>query len=189
MAWCFSTRASVATLLTTHPCVSRCSRVKLCLWFNLSLLGIDIYFFFHDCIKIIAQCCKITYSAWIESQAITNYLIHPLGYGTIFPEIRILLGYKSFTESNSFRFQHIECNGCARGNADQLGVNTYYGGALWGLTLESYSVYKQINQHFTMFFLIMRHIALVVITRTTTVVPKLEVKLLCLIGIPMDGTW
>ena len=29
MAWCFSTRASVSTVLTTHPCVSRCLRVKL----------------------------------------------------------------------------------------------------------------------------------------------------------------
>ena len=28
MVWCFSTRASVATVLTTHPCVSRCLRVK-----------------------------------------------------------------------------------------------------------------------------------------------------------------
>ena len=28
MAWCFSTRASVATVLTTHPCVSQCLRVK-----------------------------------------------------------------------------------------------------------------------------------------------------------------
>ena len=28
MAWCFSTRASVATVLTTHPCVSRCLRVS-----------------------------------------------------------------------------------------------------------------------------------------------------------------
>ena len=28
MAWCFSTRASVATVLTTHPCVSRCLRVN-----------------------------------------------------------------------------------------------------------------------------------------------------------------
>ena len=28
MAWCFSTRASVATVLTMHPCVSRCLRVK-----------------------------------------------------------------------------------------------------------------------------------------------------------------
>ena len=28
MAWCFSTRASVATMLTTHPCISRCLRVK-----------------------------------------------------------------------------------------------------------------------------------------------------------------
>ena len=28
MAWCFSTRASVATLLNTHPCVSSCLGVK-----------------------------------------------------------------------------------------------------------------------------------------------------------------
>ena len=28
MAWCFSTRASVTTVLTTHPCVSRCLRVN-----------------------------------------------------------------------------------------------------------------------------------------------------------------
>ena len=31
MAWCFSTRASVATVLTTHPCVSRCLRVNTCI--------------------------------------------------------------------------------------------------------------------------------------------------------------
>ena len=29
MAWCFSTRTLVATVLTTHPCVSRCLRVHL----------------------------------------------------------------------------------------------------------------------------------------------------------------
>ena len=29
MAWCFSTRASVATVLTTHPCVSRCLRINV----------------------------------------------------------------------------------------------------------------------------------------------------------------
>ena len=29
MAWCFSTRASVATVPTTHPCVSRCLGAKL----------------------------------------------------------------------------------------------------------------------------------------------------------------
>ena len=28
MAWCFSTRTSVATVLTTHPCISRCLRVN-----------------------------------------------------------------------------------------------------------------------------------------------------------------
>ena len=29
MAWCFSTRASVATVLTTYPCISRCLRVNI----------------------------------------------------------------------------------------------------------------------------------------------------------------
>ena len=28
MAWCFSTKASVATVLTMHPCVSWCLRVN-----------------------------------------------------------------------------------------------------------------------------------------------------------------
>ena len=28
MAWCFSTKASVATVLTMHPCISRCLRVN-----------------------------------------------------------------------------------------------------------------------------------------------------------------
>ena len=35
MAWCFSTRASVATVLTTHPCVSRGLRVNV----DLSSMG------------------------------------------------------------------------------------------------------------------------------------------------------
>ena len=34
MAWCFSTRASVAIVLTTHPCVSRCLRVKMTATFS-----------------------------------------------------------------------------------------------------------------------------------------------------------
>ena len=32
MAWCFGTRASVATVLTMHPCISQCLRVKI-LWY------------------------------------------------------------------------------------------------------------------------------------------------------------
>ena len=31
MTWCFSTRASVVAVLTMHPCISRCLRVKTCL--------------------------------------------------------------------------------------------------------------------------------------------------------------
>ena len=34
MAWCFSTRASIATVLTTHPCVSRRLRVKEQFWIH-----------------------------------------------------------------------------------------------------------------------------------------------------------
>ena len=40
MAWCFSTRASVATVLNTHPCVSRCLRVNYSeIRYNLSCLA------------------------------------------------------------------------------------------------------------------------------------------------------
>ena len=34
MAWCFSTRASVATVLITHSCISRCLCVNLLTSFN-----------------------------------------------------------------------------------------------------------------------------------------------------------
>ena len=37
MAWCFSTRTSVATVLTTHPCVSRCLMVKGCFFVGCDL--------------------------------------------------------------------------------------------------------------------------------------------------------
>ena len=40
MAWCFSTRASVATVLTTHPCVSQCLRVK----YSLSKISFMVYY-------------------------------------------------------------------------------------------------------------------------------------------------
>ena len=38
MAWCFSTRASVTTVLTMHPCVSRCLRVKMITILKLNFL-------------------------------------------------------------------------------------------------------------------------------------------------------
>ena len=43
MVWCFSTRASVATVLTTHPCVSRCLRVKVLIshW-NLAVISVFV---------------------------------------------------------------------------------------------------------------------------------------------------
>ena len=43
MAWCFSTRASVATELTTHPCISRCLGVNMSIL--LSVLIITLFVF------------------------------------------------------------------------------------------------------------------------------------------------
>ena len=53
MAWCFSTRASVATVLTTHPCISQCLRVN-CRDLNIAvpLMVIKVTF----CIALIPQC-------------------------------------------------------------------------------------------------------------------------------------
>ena len=48
MAWCFSTRASEATVLTTHPCVFRCLRVNtLRLAQNISHFTDDIFQLIH----------------------------------------------------------------------------------------------------------------------------------------------
>ena len=50
MVWCFSTRASVATVLTTHPWVSRCLRVNdtscLCCCVEILVGNINIYWHF-----------------------------------------------------------------------------------------------------------------------------------------------
>ena len=48
MTWCFSTRASVAAVLTTHPCVSRCLRVNR--------------FFYHE-----KSCAKMTSAIYKKS--------------------------------------------------------------------------------------------------------------------------
>ena len=48
MAWCFSTRASVATVLTTHPCVSWCLRVKN----YRRLTYVSMYHYTHDVIAL-----------------------------------------------------------------------------------------------------------------------------------------
>ena len=53
MAWCFSTRASVATVLTTHPCVSRCLRVnKYVLWYTRFIQKYYIYCKQHAKLKL-----------------------------------------------------------------------------------------------------------------------------------------
>ena len=54
MAWCFSTRASVATVLTTHPCVSRCLRVNtLRPWQNGRHFQDDIF----KCVSLYENVC------------------------------------------------------------------------------------------------------------------------------------
>ena len=50
MAWCFSTRASVATVLSMHPCLSRC------LWVNGGRMTYNTHAYF--CFPKIIQCIK-----------------------------------------------------------------------------------------------------------------------------------
>ena len=64
MAWCFSTRASVTTVLTTHPCVSRCLRVKQC---------------FHHC----------SYGMMSLQQPLRHTMIIKLQYNNLIISIRI----------------------------------------------------------------------------------------------------
>ena len=77
MAWCFSTRASVATMLTTHPCVSRCIRVNWYFSCLNSLSPVKLGSNFKSIIfKLIIQdsylgtCCE-TVLMWIP-QKLTN---------------------------------------------------------------------------------------------------------------------
>ena len=67
MAWCFSTRASVATVLTTHPCVSRCLRVNyqrgpVTNTFNVIAIHYHIDVFVQDCSISIANTLEILQS-------------------------------------------------------------------------------------------------------------------------------
>ena len=45
MTWCFSTRASVATVLTMHLCISRCLRVNTCM--KLHTAPLVSHFIYH----------------------------------------------------------------------------------------------------------------------------------------------
>ena len=79
MAWCFSTRASVATALTTHPCVSRCLRVNLglgvvdpdlCRW-SRSMSWIQIYVVVY--LFCLCRICVIFQFRFDEKSQLENY--------------------------------------------------------------------------------------------------------------------
>ena len=70
MVWCFSTRASVATVLTTHPCVSRCLRVKILFDICINLMII------YSALNVYYRCVASIYvdSAIVKSdQATTSF--------------------------------------------------------------------------------------------------------------------
>ena len=55
MAWCFSTRASVATILSTHPCISSCYTPPLvllypgrCDWFKMCTFKTKLGDWYHE---------------------------------------------------------------------------------------------------------------------------------------------
>ena len=69
MAWCFSTRASVATVLIIHPCISRCLRVNtLRQRQNARHLPYDIF-----------KCILLNENFWIFNKISLKYHDVPLG--------------------------------------------------------------------------------------------------------------
>ena len=83
MAWCFSTRASVATVVTTRPCVSRCLKVTslssilkpmpIVTWFQVGAL--------KACVKHVTGFSNtypvrsvITFGHWIHFQELILYV-------------------------------------------------------------------------------------------------------------------
>ena len=77
MVWCFSTRASVATVLTTHPCVSRCLRVNnthCCFFVLFNTFGLNkMHTFF--------KCSFFNENAWIKNKnSLKYYHVVPIDY-------------------------------------------------------------------------------------------------------------
>ena len=72
MAWCFSTRASVATVLTTHPCISRCLRVK---WKSLYFEWISLMFLLKSPINKTPAPVQIMAWHWTGNKALYEPLM------------------------------------------------------------------------------------------------------------------
>ena len=90
MAWCFSTRASVATVLTTHPCVPRRLGVKPnntvtstsnqtitysthhyhCCHFHWPLwllwISLSYFFYYHHQLRLLLRYSQMWHSSWLE---------------------------------------------------------------------------------------------------------------------------
>ena len=79
MAWCFSTRASVATVLTTHPCVSRCSGVKVS-WSH-----------------FMSFCCLYLWQAFIFCHQSYSETVLVLYYISLITQFRFQVSWHSFT--------------------------------------------------------------------------------------------
>ena len=118
MAWCFSTRASVATVLTTHPCVSRCLRVNSMVSHNmilpLLLTGYLGWWYLDTCVHMLIShiLSGLEPSQW-EMALLCNAISHWLGANlesalfSVFQCLLCVVVYNSwllvFTEKNRFK--------------------------------------------------------------------------------------
>ena len=82
MTWCFSTSASVATVLTTYPCLSRSLRVKGCPWLQPgALMNVPIIFTVLSQAKYTAShCMHICGNERDKLRWISISLHHQIGY-------------------------------------------------------------------------------------------------------------
>ena len=86
MTWCFSTRASVATVLTMHPCVSRCLTVKVWILSSWTLCEMDTVGVIKDVLVIFEEILIPTGQAscwkwnWFVTSAVAIYGHHSVCY-------------------------------------------------------------------------------------------------------------
>ena len=85
MALCFSTRASVATVLSTHPCISSC------LWVNKLITS---NFVNADSQHLISSRHGVTFYSWLLNSSLHLLIIPPVnkvvgGYICFTPSIRL----------------------------------------------------------------------------------------------------
>ena len=112
MAWCCSTRASVATVLTTHPCVSRCLWVK-------QLRHTDVYR------RMIAWISIAKMFSRKKIKILLRKLKHPISRTRVLPFYNVgsscVLGMQMYEHMHGFR--------SARGhfkNAYKLAFNSWW---------------------------------------------------------------